>query len=425
MRCGLNDFSYKDGVAHCEGLALSDLATTYGTPLYVYSANTLRRHLRDFRQALEGLNALCAFAVKSNSNLTLLSMIKGEGFGADIVSGGELQRCLKAGFSPDRIVFSGVGKRSDELELAVEKQIFSINVESLFELKTLVRVKVSEDAPVNVCLRLNFDIHAATSDKIKTGALDSKFGIPIAELPEAMRLLKDAPKALRLRGLACHVGSQILDLAPFSAACQLLVQTASELRAQGLPIEFVDVGGGLGIRYKDENPPTLQDYADVLRRCLLGQNLKLVTEPGRVLVGNAGIAITKVLGVKRNPQKRFVVVDAGMNDLPRFAIYGAYHEILSVAPRQGSQEVFDIVGPVCESTDALGKNRDMVEPMPGEYLFVRGAGAYCASMASTYNTRPIAPEVLVDGNSVRLIRRRQTIEELWAQETNEVQDNAK
>ncbi len=417
-------FSYDRDELRCEGQSLSSLAERFGTPLYVYSKAALLDQLHAFKNAFraEGISEVqnvFAFAVKANSNLNILHLMASEGFGGDVVSGGELLRCLKAGMDPTKIVFSGVGKTQDELLLAAKSKILSINVESLFELRALCHLAETQNIHFAISLRLNFDIHAATADKIKTGALDSKFGIPVAELSDVTSLVQSSAGRLKLQGLACHVGSQILDLKPLQNACQLMVQTAETLRQQGFPIAMIDMGGGLGIRYREEVPPQITAYAAMIAEQLKGKGFKLVLEPGRLLIGNVGAMITRVLGLKTNPVKNFIVVDAAMNDLPRHALYGAYHDIIPVqdpGEQESGNKLFDVVGPICETGDILGRDRRLGTIQEGDLLSVMSAGAYCASMASNYNSRPIAAEVLLDRNEITLIRARQTMEELWAKE---------
>lgn len=420
----MDEFQYRDGTMHCEGVALVDLAAAYGTPLYVYSKQALLAQMNAFQQAFHDVDTVFAYAVKANSNVNILRLAALQGFGGDVVSGGELQRCLVAGMDPRKIVFSGVGKTEEELLLAARTGILSINSESLFELELLAKVAREHGLSIDVSLRLNFDIHANTSDKIKTGALDSKFGIPVQEVTPALARIREAAGALRLIGVACHVGSQILNLEPMALACRFLVQTAVELRSQGFPIRSVDVGGGLGIRYKGgDEPPPLSEYADLIKEALRGTDLKLIMEPGRVIVGNAGVAVTRVLGVKKNPVRNFVVVDAAMNDLPRFALYGAYHEIQPVQSAgsgvrnpDADGKGYDVVGPVCETGDVIGRGRALDGIQGGDLLVIGSCGAYCASMASNYNSRPIAAEILVDGQEKRVIRARQPVASLWEHE---------
>jgi len=407
----LNHFQRKDGVLRAEEIPLPALARAYGTPLYVYSTATVTRHWKVLERSLRGLRHLTCYAVKANGNLAILSLLARLGAGFDIVSGGELYRVRKAGGDPRKVVFSGVGKRDDEIAFALEAGVRVLDVESAEELGrvSVVARRLGVRAPV--ALRVNPDVDAGTHPYISTGLRESKFGVPVEE---ALRLYALAAKdpALRLRGAAMHIGSQITELAPFLDAVARMRELLAELERQGIHLRHLDVGGGLGIPYGAETPPHPDAYGAALKRALVGFDGEVLLEPGRVLVGNAGVLVTQVLYRKRNGRKRFVVVDAGMNDLARPSLYGAWHEVEPVGPASGPEVTCDVVGPVCESSDFLAKRRRLPEPEPGDLLCLRSAGAYGFSMSSNYNARPRAAEVLVDGDRAHLARRREAYPDL-------------
>ncbi|MBP9706577.1 MAG: diaminopimelate decarboxylase [Oligoflexales bacterium] len=409
-------FLEKNGQIYCESVPLAQIAAEVGTPCYVYSLATLNRHAEELISAFKAYPTLACFAVKANSHLAVLKQLFSHGLGADVVSGGEMARALKAGCPPEKIVFSGVGKRKDELEFAIQSKIMSINLESIFELDQLAEL-VPANQKVRVSLRLNVNVDAKTNPKIATGMYSSKFGIAETELANLLDRLKAKP-GLQLVGLACHIGSQMTSLGPLSEAAKRIAELAMQVKTAGFPLEFIDVGGGLGIKYHEESPPNLKDYAQTLQAAVAPTGLKLVIEPGRVLVGNVGVIVTRVLGIKATPSKKFVVVDAAMNDLMRPSIYDAYHAILPVNTDSTSPtHLADIVGPVCESGDVLGRDRSLPNNLQaGDLVFIRSCGAYAASMASNYNTRPRAPEVLVDQASYKVIKPRESLEKLWSDE---------
>ncbi len=412
----MDDFQFQQGVAHCEGVSLEELAKAYGTPLYVYSAATLQRHCQNFLTAFAQHPTLACYAVKASSNLHLLQLMFRQGLGADVVSVGEMERALKAGLTPDRLVFSGVGKQDDELARGLDLGIYAFNVESAFELERLQSLALARGCKARVSLRVNPHIDAKTNPKIATGLHSTKFGIS-EELAVSLAQSLRHSTTISLVGISCHIGSQILDLNPLSEAARRMAGLAQSLQSIGMALEFIDMGGGLGIRYDQELPPTLEAYAETLLREVAPTGLRLVVEPGRVLVGNAGILLTRVIGVKETGEKSFVITDAAMNDLVRPTLYDAFHAIepvrehLLVEERRG-----DIVGPVCETGDFLGLNRPIGGIGAGDLLLVRGVGAYGASMASQYNSRPRAAEVLVSGREARVIRRRETLADLWRHE---------
>jgi diaminopimelate decarboxylase len=409
----MNHFQRKRGALHAERIPLEALADAHGTPLYVYSTATLTRHWKVLHRSLAGLDHVVCYAVKANSNLAVLSLFAKLGSGFDIVSGGELYRVVKAGGDPKKVVFSGVGKRDDEIAFALESGVRVLNVESAPELArvSIIARRMGVRAPI--ALRVNPDVDPKTHPYISTGLRENKFGVSI---PEARRLyaLAASDPALEIHGIACHIGSQITELRPFLDAIARILALAGDLRAQGIPLEHLDVGGGLGITYEDEEPPHPDAYGAAIKKALARWDGQVFLEPGRVLVGNAGVLVTRVLYVKKSGRKTFVVVDAAMNDLVRPSYYGAYHAVeLAGPPRKDAPEIVaDVVGPICESSDFLAKKRRMPEPLPGDLLVVRSAGAYGFAMSSNYNARPRAAEVLVDGDRALVARRRETYADL-------------
>jgi diaminopimelate decarboxylase len=412
----MNHFVRKGGALLAEGVSLERLAEQVGTPAYVYSRATLERHVRVLRDAFHGPDRLICYSVKASSNLALLRLFAQRGLGFDIVSGGELQRVLKAGGAPSRVVFSGVGKTKDEMAAALNAGILMFNVESAAELLALDAVgrRLGRRAPFS--LRVNPDVDARTHRYIATGLKTSKFGVPFAE---ALELYHRARRMTGVKaiGLDCHIGSQLTELAPVREAVKKVAGLFRALNAEGLGLTHLDVGGGIGIRYTHERPPTLEAWAHAVLQPLRGLGATLVLEPGRVIVGNAALLLTRVLYLKRAPHKSFVIVDAGMNDLLRPALYEAHHDIVPVRPRKGRRAALDVVGPVCESADVLGAARRLPPLEPGDLLAVMTAGAYGMSMSSTYNSRPRPAEVLVDGRRFRVVRRRETTEDLWRGES--------
>ena len=407
----MNYFDYKGNRLFAEEVAISDLAARFGTPLYVYSARTLRRHYRVMDEAFAGTDHLICYAMKALSNLSVLKLFAAMGSGFDIVSVGELMRCLRAGADPRKIVFSGVGKTDEELKAAIEAGILMINVESRPELHRAAAVgkRIHRRAPVS--LRVNPDLDPGTHPHISTGHRDSKFGVPLSQVNEYYAEARSLPD-LELVGLSTHIGSQITDTSPFTEAANKVAIIVQTLRENGVALRYLDLGGGLGIPYQEEPPPP-SEYAAALLGPLRGLGLKLIIEPGRVLVGNAGALVTRVLYVKETDVKRFVVVDGAMNDLIRPVLYEAYHQILPVERRAAAPTVTaDVVGPVCESGDFFAREREMAEPQDGDLLAVMSAGAYGFVMASNYNSRPRAPEILVDGSEAHVVRERESFEDL-------------
>ena len=407
-------FELKGGEMHAEGVALSAIARDVGTPAYIYSAATLRRHAQVFRQALAGLDQppLVAFAVKANPNVAVLKLLGQEGLGADVVSVGEMRRALAAGIPADRIVFSGVGKTSDEMQAALAAGILQLNVESEGELRRLSAVAAALGKTADIAIRVNPDVDARTLAKISTGKAENKFGVPLDRI-EALYAEAAALPGIRPVGIAAHIGSQLFDLAPLEAAYTKLGELVGRLRAAGLPVTRVDLGGGLGIPYdpKLPPPPSPADYGAMVARVTKGWGVQLMFEPGRLIAGNAGVLLAEVITVKTGATKSFVVLDAAMNDLIRPTLYGVYHDIRAVRPWPGEM-VATIVGPVCETGDMFAEDRAITPVQEGDLICLMTAGAYGATMASTYNSRPLVPEVLVDGDRHFVIRKRQTIEEM-------------
>ncbi|MFN3656764.1 MAG: diaminopimelate decarboxylase [Pseudolabrys sp.] len=413
----MHHFAYRDGVLHAEGVELDALAASIGTPFYCYSSATLTRHYNVFAGAFADVDALVCYAMKANSNQAVIRTLARLGAGADVVSGGELKRALAAGIPANKIMFSGLGKTEAELAIALDEGILCINVESEPELHLLSSIAAAKGRSAHVSVRVNPDIDAKTHHKIATGKAENKFGIPISRAREVYRHAAALP-GIKVSGVDMHIGSQITDLDPFGNAFALLAEFVQELRADGHTISHVDLGGGLGIPYHDNNepPPHPEQYAEVVKRATRDLGCRLIFEPGRLIVGNAGILVTRVLFVKHGEAKNFVVVDAAMNDLIRPTLYDAHHEIWPVAehPPAAPRIKADVVGPVCESGDFLAKDRDMAEPRRGALMAVMSAGAYGAVQAGTYNTRPLVPEVLVNGDAWALIRPRVEVEELIA-----------
>jgi diaminopimelate decarboxylase len=411
----MHHFAYRDGVMHAEAVNLHDLAQSVGTPFYCYSTATLERHYKVFAGAFKDVNALVCYAMKANSNQAVVATLARLGAGADVVSLGELKRARAAGIPPEKIMFSGVGKTAEELAAAIDAGILCINVESEPELELLSRIATQKGATACVSLRVNPDVDPKTHAKIATGKSENKFGIPISR---AREVYAHAGKlnGIRVAGVDMHIGSQITDLQPFDDAFMLLSDFVRTLRADGHHIEHVDLGGGLGIPYRDDNepPPDPDAYASVVKRATRDLDCTLIFEPGRLIVGNAGVLVARVLFVKRGETKTFIIVDAAMNDLIRPTLYEAHHEIRPVdEPIPGAWRIVaDVVGPVCESGDFLAQDRELVEPKPGDLVVVMSAGAYGAVQAGTYNTRPLVPEVLVKGSEWALVRPRMDAETL-------------
>jgi diaminopimelate decarboxylase len=410
----MHHFNYSGGRLHCEGVDLDAVATAVGTPCYVYSSATLVRHANVISEAFRGQTVLVAYSVKANGNLAVLATLAGQGCGADVVSGGELLRARKAGIPASKIVFSGVGKTAAEMALALEQGIHQFNVESAGELRLLSQVasKMGREAPI--ALRVNPDVAAGGHPNISTGKSGDKFGVPWGEA-EALYAEAARLPGIKAVGVDVHIGSQIGDLGPMRAAFEKVVGLALRLREQGHAIRRIDVGGGLGIPYKEGDAPAPpSDYAKMISEVTAGHGFEVILEPGRVIAGNAGVMLTTALYEKQAPDRTFLIIDAGMNDLIRPALYGAHHDIVPLAePKPGHPtKAYDVVGPICESTDKFAAGRTLPEVQPGERLAFMSAGAYGAVLSSAYNARPLVPEVLVDGDRYEIVRRRPTFEEL-------------
>jgi len=407
----MDAFDYHNGRLRAEAVDIQELAARYGTPLYVYSRATLERHWNAFDQALGSHPHLVCYAVKANSNLAVLALLARLGSGFDIVSGGELARVLRAGGDPSRILFSGVGKTVAEMEQALEAGIRCFNVESTAELDRLNRVAAAHGVTAPVSLRVNPDVDARTHPYISTGLKENKFGIAFEAAPDAYRRAAQATH-LRVEGVDCHIGSQLTGIAPFVDALERILDLVGRIEAEGIAIGHLDLGGGLGVRYRDEQPPTPAEYAAPLLGRIAASGKSVFVEPGRAIAANAGILVTEVQYLKESEDKNFAIVDAAMNDLVRPALYDAWQDIIPVVQRDAPENSYDVVGPVCETGDFLGKQRVLAIEQ-GDLLAVRSAGAYGFSMSSNYNSRPRAAEILVDGDTAHLVRPRETVAELF------------
>jgi len=411
----MNDyFHYQNGALCAEQVPLADIAAQFGTPCYVYSRAALTDSMHQFTDALQGREHLICYAVKANSNLAVLNVLARLGAGFDIVSGGELQRVLAAGGDARKVVFSGVGKTVAEMRMALDAGILCFNVESDAELDRLDRVAASMGKIAAISLRVNPDVDAKTHPYISTGLKQNKFGVAY---DDAVRLYRKARSltSLRITGMDCHIGSQLTETSPFIAAAEKILALVDLLAGEGIILEHLDLGGGLGIRYKDETPPAIGEYVAALLAALKGRRVKLLLEPGRVLVGNAGVLLTRVEYLKHGEEKNFAIVDAAMNDLMRPSLYDAYHDIWPVVIGNDPQREYEIVGPICETGDFIGHARNLAIG-PDSLLAVLSAGAYGMSMSSNYNTRPRAAEVIVDGTLVHLVREREQLLQMYAGE---------
>ena len=411
----MHHFEYRGGELYAEDVPVSTLVAAYGTPLYIYSAATLRRHFTAFDSAFNGLPHMTCFSVKANSNLAVLRTLGAMGAGVDIVSGGELFRALAAGIDPSRIVYSGVGKRASEIEQALSAGILMFNVESTGELERISRIAARLGKNANVSLRINPDVDPKTHPYISTGLKKNKFGLDIETSLAAYARARELP-GITPGGIDCHIGSQLTSIDPFLEALDKILAFREKLVAMGITPSYLDLGGGLGIQYNEEEPPHPREFGQALTKALGDLPLTLILEPGRVIVGNAGILVTEVVYTKKTPSKDFVIVDAGMNDLIRPSLYDSYHAIREVRPAGRETLDVDVVGPICESGDFLARDRELPAVAPGELLAVYSAGAYGFTMSSNYNSRPRAAEILVDGDQVILARRRETYEDLIALE---------
>lgn len=410
----MSEFQYRDGALYAEDVNLEELAERFGTPCYVYSRRALTDAYRGFAGPLAGRQHLICYAMKANSNLAVLNLFAQLGAGFDIVSVGELERVLAAGGDPGKVVFSGVGKSAAEIRRALEVGILCFNVESGSELRRIEEVAAAMGRVAPISLRVNPDVDAKTHPYISTGLRENKFGVPYEEAMPLYRHAAASPH-LAVSGIDCHIGSQLTETAPFVEALRKVLQIVDELEANGIRLHHIDLGGGLGIRYRDETPPATATYIAELLNTLGDRPLKLLLEPGRALVGNAGLLLTRVEYLKHNTGRDFAIVDAAMNDLMRPALYEAWHDIVPVRPRNTEKRRYDVVGPVCETGDFLGQERELALA-EGDLLAVLSAGAYGMAMASNYNTRPRAAEVMVDGAATHLIRERESIATLFAGE---------
>jgi len=411
----MHHFIYNQGELYAEEVPVIDLIKTYGTPLYIYSAATFRRHFEAFDSAFSSLDHLTCFSVKANSNLCVLKLLQEMGAGMDIVSGGELFRAMSAGTPADKIVYSGVGKRADEIKRALEADILMFNVESLLELQKINEIAMSMGKTARISLRINPDVDPKTHPYISTGLKSNKFGLDVSQSMSAYLAAKSMP-AIEPIGIDCHIGSQLTSIEPFMEALDKIIAFYDKLRQNGIEIKYLDLGGGLGITYDEEEPPHPSEFGEALTGVLKDHPMTLILEPGRVIAGNSGILATEVIYIKDTPSKHFAIVDAAMNDLMRPALYKSYHQILEVTPKLRTPITMDIVGPICESSDFLARERALPKVMPGEHLAVLSAGAYGFSMSSQYNSRPRAAEVIVDGDKVILARKRESYNDLIAME---------
>lgn len=407
-------FSYRNGQLQCEQVALDAVADAVGTPAYVYSRATIEDNFKAYQQALAGRRHLICYAVKANSNIAVINLLAKLGAGFDIVSGGELARVIAAGGDPSKVVFSGVCKAPEEMASALEANIRCFNVESAAELETLSEIAHGMGKVAPISLRVNPDVDANTHPYISTGLKENKFGVDIDQALAIYRRAVELPGVNPI-GLDCHIGSQLTEIAPFTDALDRLLALMKEVEATGIQLAHLDLGGGLGVRYTNENVPPVSDYIDALVARLGAFDIELLFEPGRSIVAMAGVLLTRVNYLKCTPHQNFALVDAAMNDLIRPALYGAWQDIVPTQPRSGNEKTWDVVGPVCETGDFLGKGRKL-SLQPNDLLAVTGAGAYGFTMASNYNTRPRAVEVMIDGAQMHIIRRRERLESLWQDE---------
>ena len=406
----MNYFIRKKGKLYVEDIPVTDIAREHGTPLYIYSARTLRHHYQVFKDALGDMKHLICFAMKANSNLSVLKLFFDLGAGADIVSGGEMFRALRAGADPQKVVYSGVGKTEEEITAALEADIMMFNVESFQELTVIDDIAGRMGKTARISVRVNPDVDPKTHPKISTGLKANKFGIDITGVIDDYERARER-KNIEVVGVDCHIGSQLTEIGPFQDALKRLVELIEKLRERDFEIQFLDFGGGLGITYESEEPPDPTEYAQSIREIAGDLGVTFILEPGRVLVGNAAVMVTRVLYTKE-AEKHFIIVDAGMNDLARPAIYDSYHRIVPVVEKNGDLITADVVGPICESSDYLAKGREIARVARDDLLAVESAGAYAFSMASNYNSRPRCAEVMVDGGDVRVVRKRETYEDL-------------
>ena len=407
----MHDFQYHGDSLFCEEVAIQKIAEAVGTPFYLYSRHTLESHFQAFDSAFAKVEHIICFSAKANSNLAVLRVFTRLGSGVDVVSGGEIYRAVQGGVNPEKIVYSGVGKRADEIAYALENRILMFNIESAQELVAIDRIAGQLGTKAPVSLRVNPDVDPKTHPYISTGLKKNKFGINIQKSVDDYLLANTLPNT-EVIGVSCHIGSQLTEVGPFVEAVQRMKDLVSRLRAEGIQIRYLDLGGGLGITYNQEEPPHPREYAEALIKELPGMDCTLILEPGRVIVGNAGVLVTRVLYTKEGNEKNFVIVDAAMNDLIRPSLYGSYHRIQPVQKNERNETVVDVVGPICESGDFLAKERKIQKAEPGELLAVMGAGAYGFTMSSNYNSRPRIAEVMVDKDRFYVVRKREEYEDL-------------
>lgn len=411
----MSNFDYKNDELFCEDVPLKKIAEEVGTPFYVYSADEIRKQYLNFYNSFAKTDRIVCYAVKACANIGVLALLAKEGCGADIVSGGELHRALKAGMDSSKIVYAGVGKTEKEIRFALNSDILMFNVESRQELDIINETAQQEGKRARVALRVNPNVDAKTHPYISTGMKKNKFGIPAETVRDEYRYAKSL-KNIEPVGIHCHIGSQLTEISPFRDSAEILIEIIRDLRKENINIRYLDLGGGLGITYKDETAPSRKEYADALCEVLKGEDLTLIFEPGRNITGNAGALITKVLYTKDTSEKHFKIVDAAMNDLARPSLYDAYHEVAAV-DRTDKTISGDIVGPICESSDFLAKDRTLPDLNQGELYALMSAGAYGMTMSSNYNSRPRVPEILVDGDKYHIVRRREIYEDLTGPET--------
>lgn len=411
----MHHFQYRDGRLFAEDVPVAEIAAAHSTPLYIYSAATLRRHYTAFDSAFDGLDHLTCYSAKANSNLHVLKLLAEMGAGVDIVSGGELYRALAAGVDASRIVYSGVGKKVHEIEEALSAGILMFNVESMAELERISATAKGLGQTARISFRINPDVDPKTHPYISTGMKENKFGLDLEHSLKGYEMARDLPNVEPI-GIDCHIGSQLTSIAPFLEALDKILAFRGKLEEAGIHITHLDLGGGLGITYDEEEPPHPSEFGAALTGRLKDEGLTVVLEPGRVIAGNAGIFVTEVIYTKDTPSKNFLIVDGAMNDLIRPALYQSFHRIAPVRQKNGPPKTYDVVGPICESSDFLARGRDLPEAVSGDLLAVFSAGAYGFAMASNYNSRPRAAEVLVDGGKIVLARRRETYEDLLALE---------
>ena len=411
----MEHFRYQSNELRCDRASLEKIAARFGTPAYVYSRSAIEENFRSLERSMAGIPNLICYSVKANSNLKILNLLRQAGAGFDVVSGGELARVVRVDAKPETVVFSGVGKTEAEIDAGISAGILMFNVESAGELEVIARRARQVGIRANISIRVNPDVEADTHPYISTGQFIHKFGVP---KPEAMELYRRAARIphLRVRGIACHIGSQILEVAPFAQALDEILDLARQLAQERIQVDCLDLGGGYGIRYIEESPLPIDHLAEELKKRLAGTSYRLVLEPGRALVGDAGVLLTRVLYVKRNQRKHFVVVDAGMNDLMRPTLYGSLHQILPVKRRTEDTFLADVVGPLCETGDFLARDREIAHVEPGDLVAVMTAGAYGYVLSSNYNSRPRPAEVMVDGERFEVIRPRESLEDLMAAE---------